>query len=59
MRNATAATTAEVAWNPRTDELGPFTTAETMRTFETVGLAVEHDPQGLIGRGLFIARLAG
>jgi ubiquinone/menaquinone biosynthesis C-methylase UbiE len=35
-------------------ELELFTTAEQLRAFERAGLAVEHDPDGLIGRGLFI-----
>lgn len=39
-------------------ELGVFTTDELMQTFTDAGLAVEHDPDGLTGRGLFIARSA-
>ena len=39
-------------------ELGLFTTEEMMRGFGAVGLQVDHDPQGLTGRGLFIATCA-
>jgi SAM-dependent methyltransferase len=39
-------------------ELGLFTTGEMLRSFEGAGLVAEHDPRGLIGRGLFVARLA-
>jgi SAM-dependent methyltransferase len=39
-------------------ELGLFTTAEMMQAFRDAGLEVEHDPEGLTGRGLFIARSA-
>lgn len=38
-------------------ELGLFTTEEMGRCFAEAGLpVVEYDPQGLIGRGLFVAR---
>lgn len=37
-------------------ELGLFTTEEVMTTFRDAGLDVQHDPEGLTGRGLFIAR---
>ena len=40
-------------------ELGLFTTEETTQAFREAGLDVEHDPEGLTGRGLFIARSAG
>jgi SAM-dependent methyltransferase len=40
-------------------ELGLFTTEEMMQAFRDAGLEVEHDPEGLTGRGLFIARSAG
>jgi SAM-dependent methyltransferase len=36
-------------------ELGLFTTEEMMRAFDAAGLHVDHDPEGLTGRGLFIA----
>jgi len=39
-------------------ELGLFTTEEMMRAFGAAGLHVDHDPQGLTGRGLFIAACA-
>jgi SAM-dependent methyltransferase len=39
-------------------ELGLFTTEEMMRAFGTAGLHVDHDPEGLTGRGLFIATCA-
>jgi SAM-dependent methyltransferase len=39
-------------------ELGLFTTEEMMRAFGAAGLHVDHDPHGLIGRGLFIATCA-
>jgi hypothetical protein len=32
-------------------ELGLFTTEEMMRAFGAAGLHVDHDPQGLTGRG--------
>ncbi|KOP67968.1 hypothetical protein AMS62_23960 [Bacillus sp. FJAT-18019] len=36
--------------------LGLFTVEEMIRAFQEAGLDVEHDPQGLIGRGMYIAR---
>jgi SAM-dependent methyltransferase len=39
-------------------ELGLFTTEEMMQAFEHAGLEVQHDPEGLTGRGLFVARSA-
>jgi predicted TPR repeat methyltransferase len=39
-------------------ELGLFTTEEMMQAFQRAGLEVQHDPEGLTGRGLFIARSA-
>lgn len=39
-------------------ELGLFTTEEMMQAFGAAGLHVDHDPQGLTGRGLFIATCA-
>jgi SAM-dependent methyltransferase len=39
-------------------ELGLFTTAELLRTFQGVGLQVDHDPKGLTDRGLYVARIA-
>jgi SAM-dependent methyltransferase len=39
-------------------ELGLFTTEEMMRAFRDAALDVQHDPEGLTGRGLFTARSA-
>jgi SAM-dependent methyltransferase len=39
-------------------ELGLFTTEEMMQAFLDARLDVQHDPEGLTGRGLFIARSA-
>lgn len=39
-------------------ELGLFTTEEMMQAFQDAGLEVHHDPEGLTGRGLFIATSA-
>lgn len=39
-------------------ELGLFTTAELLRTFQEAGLHAEYDPKGLTDRGLYVARLA-
>ena len=36
-------------------ELGLFTTAELLRTFEEAGLYAEHDTKGLTDRGLYVA----
>jgi SAM-dependent methyltransferase len=37
-------------------ELALFTAAEMRHAFEQAELDVEHDPDGLIGRGLFVGR---
>lgn len=39
-------------------ELGLFTTEELTGAFRAAGLDVQHDPEGLTGRGLFVARRA-
>ena len=39
-------------------ELGLFTPDEMKAAFEANGLAVDYDPVGLIGRGLYVARAA-
>lgn len=36
-------------------ELGLFTPAELLRTFQEVGLHADHDPKGLTDRGLYVA----
>jgi hypothetical protein len=37
-------------------ELGLFTRAEMTRAFESAGMEVRYDGEGLMGRGLYIAR---
>jgi SAM-dependent methyltransferase len=37
-------------------ELGLFTTDEMLAAFTEAGLAAEHDPVGLIGRGMYVAK---
>jgi SAM-dependent methyltransferase len=39
-------------------ELGLFTTEEMLDCFRQAGLIATHDPQGVDGRGLFLARVA-
>ncbi len=48
------ATPGNVEHLVETHELGLFTDDEYRQAFEVAGLAVEHDPVGLMGRGLFI-----
>ncbi len=39
-------------------ELGLFTVEEMLSAFQAAGLSAQHDPSGLAGRGLYIARIA-
>ena len=39
-------------------ELGLFTPEEMLQSFKAAGLDVQHDPKGLTGRGLYVARIA-
>lgn len=41
-----------------THELGLFTVPETLAAFEAAGLRASHDPKGISGRGLYLARAA-
>ena len=38
-------------------ELGLFTSAELLQTFQEAGLQADHDPKGLTDRGLYVARI--
>jgi SAM-dependent methyltransferase len=38
-------------------ELGLFTSAELLRTFQEAGLQADHHPKGLSDRGLYVARM--
>ncbi|HEY2375252.1 MAG TPA: class I SAM-dependent methyltransferase [Gemmatimonadaceae bacterium] len=40
-------------------ELGLFTTEEILDSFQQAGLLATHDPHGVDGRGLFLARMMG
>lgn len=35
-------------------EIALFTTEEQLEAFREAGLEVEHDPEGLMGRGLYV-----
>ena len=49
-------TPAEVEYFTERHELGLFSHQDYVGALEDAGLAVEHDPEGLTGRGLYIAR---
>ena len=49
-------TPARIEYFTERHELGLFTRDEYEEAFLAAGLEVEHDPEGLIGRGLFIGR---
>lgn len=49
-----AATPQRVEYFVERHEMGLFTDAEYVAAFESAGLDVFHDPEGLTGRGLFI-----
>ena len=40
-------------------EIGLFTHEQTLAALEECGLRVEHDPEGLTGRGVYVGILAG
>ena len=40
-------------------ELALFTRDEMTRAFESAGMAVRYDPEGLMGRGLYLATHRG
>lgn len=40
-------------------EMGLFTVEETLECFRAAGLHATHDPNGLIGRGMYVAREGG
>lgn len=49
-----AATAEGITYFTEPHELGLFTTQQHLDAFRGAGLEVEHDPEGLMGRGLFI-----
>ena len=36
-----------------------YSVAELLECFETAGLSVSHDPEGIFGRGMYVARAKG
>ena len=56
--NYLIATDAGVEHAVERHELGLFTDAHYTGALATAGLGVEHDPEGLIGRGLYIGMRA-
>jgi SAM-dependent methyltransferase len=50
--------TGGVRYTSEVHELGLFTTEEMLQSFQDAGLVADHDPQGLSGRGMFLAKTA-
>jgi len=48
-------TTEEIRHETEDHELGLFTVEEMTRCFQEAGLDLSYDPEGLFGRGLYVA----